>query len=190
MNTVYTIGYVEYETAESMIQVLKKYEINCLIDVRSNPHSVFKKEFDKENLMIKLPKEGIHYRSYAREFGARRMDCLGEDKQVDFDKVAHSTEFLEGAEKLKKGLEMGYNFVLMCAEKEPGNCHRGILIGKYLTSIGIEVKHIINIDKIISQREMEINAVGNQISMFEDEDPVERFYKTQAKKIASRLEEW
>lgn len=190
MNTVYTIGYVEYETMDSLIQALKKYEIACLIDIRSNPHSVFKKEFDKENLMEKLPKAGIHYRSFAREFGARRMDCLGEDGAVDFEKIAVSPEFLEGIEKLKKGLEKEIKIVLMCAEKDPGNCHRGILIGKYLTDIGIEVKHIISPDKIITQQEMEVEAIGNQISMFEDEDPVKRFYKTQAKKIARRLEGW
>lgn len=40
MKTVFTIGYTSFGL-EKIVEVLKKYRINCLIDVRSTPKSSY-----------------------------------------------------------------------------------------------------------------------------------------------------
>ena len=60
MNTVYTIGYTSFDI-QKFIEVLKKYKISCLIDVRSTPKSSYYKDFDDSNLMHLLKSNGIIY---------------------------------------------------------------------------------------------------------------------------------
>ena len=49
MGLLYTIGHSRYEF-EYFANLLKKYEINCLLDVRSTPYSKYAETFNKEQL--------------------------------------------------------------------------------------------------------------------------------------------
>lgn len=73
INTIYTIGYSGF-AIDDFIQILKKYEISVVIDVRSNPYSRYHLEYNKENLKKKLKQNRIYYRNYSLEFGARQSD--------------------------------------------------------------------------------------------------------------------
>ena len=53
---IYTIGYGSRSIAE-FIEVLQQYEIAYLIDVRSVPHSGYKKEFSKEPLAKEMEQQ-------------------------------------------------------------------------------------------------------------------------------------
>lgn len=189
MKQVYTIGYAGYNSVKEMIDVAKSFHIGCLIDVRSTPYSTYHADFNKEPLAKELRKEGILYRNYANEFGARQKDFINEEGYVDFEAFAASERFSEGVRKVSKAIEMGYAVLLMCAEKDPKDCHRGILIGRELRKLGFEVKHIIGYPpETETQEEMESRCVNSQISMFDPEDPVEKFYREQARKISYRAE--
>lgn len=188
MRQVYTIGYAGYESVREMIDVLKSLNIGCLIDVRSTPYSTYHADFNKEPLAKELRKEGILYRNYASEFGARQKDFVNGEGYVDYEAFARSERFAEGVRKVSKAIELGYAVVLMCAEKDPKDCHRGILIGREMKKAGFAVNHILYPAEIETQEEMEARCVNSQISMFDTEDPVERFYREQAKKISYRAE--
>ena len=71
MKIVYTIGYTSFDI-QKFVEVLKKYKITCLIDVRSTPKSSYYKDFDDSNLLPLLKNNGILYRNYKEEFGARQ----------------------------------------------------------------------------------------------------------------------
>ena len=190
MRTVYTIGYSLFKSPDEMIDLLQTYGITCLIDVRSNPYSAYYADFNKEPLAAKLKQHNILYRNYAREFGARQTDpkYMNDEGQLDFDTFTQSEPFLDGVGKLISGIELGYTFVLMCAEQDPMECHRGIMIGKSLKELGFNVIHIVALKKTETQEELEVRGIGNQISMFDYDNPVERFYKEQGHKIAYRPE--
>ena len=187
MKEVYTIGYAGYESVQEMIEVAKSLNIGCLIDVRSTPYSTYHAEFNKEPLSKELQKAGILYRNYANEFGARQKDFINEEGFVDYEAFARSERFADGVRKVSKAIEMGYPVLLMCAEKDPKDCHRGILIGRELKKLGYSVKHVYKAE-VETQEEMEARCVDSQMSMFDQEDPVERFYREQAKKISYRAE--
>ena len=50
--------------------------------------------------------------------------------------------FQNGVNKLIKSMEQGYVFALMCAEKDPINCHRAIMVSRYFSKLGYMVTHI------------------------------------------------
>lgn len=43
--------------------------------------------------------------------------------------------------RVLKGMQE-YSIALMCAEKEPLECHRAILIARHLAAVGLDVQHI------------------------------------------------
>ncbi len=153
-NTIYTIGYSPY-TIESFISVLKKYDINAVCDVRSQPYSAYKPEFSQVALKTELRKHGIHYVFLGKELGARRdeHECYVNGK-VDYQLVKKTELFQGGIERLKKGMKQ-YTIVLLCAEKDPMGCHRTILVSRYLFNLGVQSMHIRDDDTVESHSELE-----------------------------------
>ncbi|MCI6361199.1 MAG: DUF488 domain-containing protein [Eubacterium coprostanoligenes] len=155
ISCIYTIGYSAFSINE-FIETIKNFGISCVIDVRSSPFSNYYADYNKDTLERTLKEHNILYRNYANEFGARQTDPMFYTGDiVDFDKFIKSAQFLEGVSKVNKGIERGYSFVLMCAEKDPIKCHRSIMLGKGFSENGFDVKHIVSKTEIESQRELE-----------------------------------
>lgn len=155
INSIYTIGYSAFLINE-FIDTIKRYNVSCVIDVRSSPFSNYYSDYNKDVFKNTLKQHNILYRNYVNEFGARQTNPIFYSGDiVDFDKFIKSSQFLEGISKVKKGIELGYNFVLMCAEKDPIKCHRSIMLGKGFSNNGFDVKHIISKSELESQKELE-----------------------------------
>ena len=165
MLEIYTIGYSGF-SVEEFLRVLIDKKITCLIDVRSSPYSKFYSQFDEDSIKKILYENKIIYRNYKKEFGARQTNRVyySSDGYLDFDKFTNSTEFKDGCDKLLSGIEKGYTFCLMCAEKDPISCHRSIMIGKALKKIGFNVKHIMPENIIINQQELENKLLNTYFS--------------------------
>jgi len=139
---IYTIGHSDHPI-ERFTGLLKQYAITAIADVRSAPYSRFHPQFNKDALASSLKKEGIAYVFLGKELGARPENPeYYENGQVDFDKIAKREEFKNGLERVLRGSEE-YRIALMCAEKEPLDCHRTILVCHNLKSFGVNIKHII-----------------------------------------------
>ena len=103
-------------------------------------------------------------------------------------------------ERIKNGLKKGYNIAFMCTEKEPEDCHRCILIGRYFNDIGYQVINIIDEKNYKTQNVIEQDLLNeyfperNQISLIpdlnkSDEELIRDAYKLKNKKIGYRLED-
>lgn len=160
---VYTIGHSNH-SLEDFIKLLKKYSINCVADVRSDPFSRHYPQFNKENLKEFLKKEGIEYLHFGKEFGARRTEneLLNSNGKVDFEKVRNTDEFRKGVERLKKGVEKGYIIALLCAEKDPAECHRFALVSVGLVKAGFSVEHILADGSVKKHEEIEKELISKQ----------------------------
>jgi len=152
---LYTIGHSVYEP-QNFVSLLKKHNINIIVDVRSTPYSKFASQYNKEALKYYLKENKISYLFMGDLLGARYKDknLLFDDGKVNFKKVQEIKPFQDGITRLDKGITKGYNISLMCSEKEAFDCHRFGLISEFLNKIKINVKHIYP-DKILSQRELE-----------------------------------
>ena len=155
MKQLYTIGHSVYEP-QNFVSLLKKHNINIIVDVRSTPYSKFASQYNKEALKYYLKENKISYLFMGDLLGARYKDknLLFDDGKVNFKKVQEIKPFQDGITRLDKGITKGYNISLMCSEKEAFDCHRFGLISEFLNKIKINVKHIYP-DKILSQRELE-----------------------------------
>src|SRR5262249_19742384 len=112
-------------------------------DVRSNPYSRMNPQYNREPLKSILTEAGIAYVFLGRELGARTEDASC------YEGGKGQYERLGSTERFRSGLGWGgwgrarFRLALMCAEKEPLECHRGILVSRELEAAGIPVRHIL-----------------------------------------------
>lgn len=142
MHTLYTIGHSTHPTA-AFVDLLANHGINAVSDVRSSPFSRFNPQFNREVVRDSLRAAGIAYVWLGESLGARWEDpaCLDEAGNVRFDLVARTERFGEGLERVRRGMQ-DYRVALMCAEKDPLNCHRTILVCRNLRAPEVRIKHI------------------------------------------------
>ncbi|MGD9567063.1 MAG: DUF488 family protein [Sedimentibacter sp.] len=165
MRNIYTVGYTAFKIDE-FISVLKKYNITCVVDVRSLAYSQHYPDYNKEVLNKVLESNGIVYRNYSAEFGARQTEkCYFSAKgYLDFNKYVKSDRFESGYQKVLTGIDRGYTYVLMCAETDPIDCHRSIMIGREFFKRGFVVKNILKSGEILLQEELEKRLLDKYFS--------------------------
>ena len=201
MGLLYTIGHSRYEF-EYFANLLKKFEINYLLDVRSTPYSKYAETFNREQLENSLASEGITYFFMGKFFGARpdNTDLYSKEGYLDFEKTSRSDLFITGMDNVKLGLKKGNNIVLMCTEKDPIDCHRAIMVARAFSLEGIDVQHILPDGKLQTQQELDRRLLDRyfpdrtQLSLFDYNDPVndeeiiKSAYRKRNKEIGYHLE--
>lgn len=138
---IFTIGHSTH-SQERLVELLVMHSITAVCDVRSQPYSRFNPQFNRDLIDDLLNQHNIQYVFLGTELGARspNPDCY-EGGQVKYERLANTSEFQEGIQRIKRGSET-YRVALMCAEKEPLECHRTILISRYLFDQGWDISHI------------------------------------------------
>lgn len=200
---IYTIGHSNYEV-ERLFDMLRKFHIDCVVDIRGIPYSRYNIQFNKDAIQYSLTRAGFKYVYMGNEFGANRLlskESYNKEGYADFNKVAYEKIFKYGVERLKNGCKKGYKIVLLGAMQDPLRCHRSILLGRELTMEKFKVKHILDDYTIIDQKEIEERLLDkyfpnrNQItidSLFGSEktkeELVEEAYKKANKEIGIRVE--
>lgn len=139
---VFTVGHSTHSLG-ALVALLRQHCVTVLADVRSAPYSRFNPQFNRETLKQKLLDHGIKYVFLGRELGARSDDrsCY-ENGRVQYARLAHTDLFHNGIARVIRGAGK-YCVVLMCAEKEPLECHRTLLVARALAERGVVVKHIL-----------------------------------------------
>jgi uncharacterized protein (DUF488 family) len=139
--TVFSIGHSNHDIG-SFIRLLKIYDIGAVADVRSHPYSRFAPQYSRENLKISLADANISYVFLGAELGARSDDpACYEHGRVQYDRLAKQPIFNTGIQRIIEGAKR-YRIAIMCAEKEPADCHRTLLVGRVLFESGVHVDHI------------------------------------------------
>lgn len=140
-NSIFTIGHSTH-SGEAFLALLQQHSVEAVADVRSSPFSRFNPQFNREALEQQLKSEGIQYVFLGRELGARSEDrsCYLSGR-VQYARLAQTPLFQSGLDRVIQGAAR-YRIALMCAEKEPLECHRTLLVAKALAERGKEVLHI------------------------------------------------
>ena len=139
---IYTIGHSNH-AIEYFIDLLKSFEINMLVEVRSLPKSNFSPHFNKRNLMIELYKNNIKYIDMGKSLGGRPDDksVLNYLGKIEFDKIEKRKWYEDSIESLIDLAKLN-KIAIMCSEENPAECHRGYIITRSLINKGVEVIHI------------------------------------------------
>ena len=139
---IFTVGHSTHPL-EKLVGLLQQHGVTALADVRSTPFSRFNPQFNKPALKQGLEASGIRYVFLGRELGARPQDqsCY-EDGKVRFHWLRETALFKSGITRLMRGLDT-HTVAMMCAEKDPTNCHRTMLVAPALAALGVEISHIL-----------------------------------------------
>ena len=136
---VFTIGHSN-RTIEEFLEILKKFKIKRVIDVRRFPSSKKFPWFNKENLKNYLEKEGIEYIHFEK---------LGGYRKEGYENFTKTEEFKNAIKELINSLNE--NTAIMCSEKFWFKCHRRF-ISKELIKNSFEVIHIIDKESVYKQK--------------------------------------
>lgn len=118
------------------------------MDIRSYPGSRRYPHFNKENLALSLPQEGIAYLHLAKLGGRRKSNPDSKNtawRHPAFRSYAdymESDDFKEGIQELME-VARKQNTAYMCSEAVWWRCHRS-LVSDYLKNKGYTVMHIMS----------------------------------------------
>lgn len=190
-NILYTIGHSNHKT-EDFISLLKRYGINCVADVRSAPYSRYCPQFNKDTLAEALEAAGIAYMFMGAELGGRPRGSSYEGGCVNFRRIAEREEFKRGIEHIVADIPQ-YSIALMCAEKDPLQCHRTILVSRHLKKHNIHIRHILadgNIEEHTEAERRLVRIFQTEPALFEsvkeETETIEQAYEQQAEKMCRR----
>lgn len=140
---LFSIGH-GVRKAEDLLALLRQYDIQYLIDVRTVPYSRFNPQYRQSNLQPFLESNDIRYVYMGDTLGGRPKDpsCYDDTGRIDYTIVATKEFFKQGIERLKNAYNSDANVAIMCSETKPSHCHRCHLIGKALITEHIILQHI------------------------------------------------
>lgn len=138
---LFTVGHSTHNI-EAFLSLLAKNGVTAIADVRSSPYSRFSPQFTRESLKQSLHQANIAYTFLGKELGARSENpACYKAGRVQYDLLAIQPVFADGIARIKHGMER-YSIALMCAEKDPIECHRALLVARNFYNNGIPVAHI------------------------------------------------
>ena len=188
MPTIFTIGHSTHPL-HRFIALLQQHKIAALADVRSKPYSRTNPQFNRADLKKALNEVGILYVFLGKELGARSEDpACYEQGKVQYGRIALTEQFRYGIGRLHEGMNK-FRLTLMCAEKEPLECHRTVLVARHLAERGVDVHHIHADGRLESQAELS-ERLMRELSLPDSdlfrshEDMLKHAFKIQEDRIA------
>lgn len=189
---IYTIGHSTH-SLERFIELLEMHDVGAIADVRSTPYSRWHPQFNRDALRLALKAQGIAYVFLGKELGARSKNpsCY-ENGRVNYRKLARTELFRAGLQRIRDGSER-MKVALMCAEKDPIECHRTILVSRQLVESGSRVAHILASGNI-ETHESAMKRLFTDLKLLErdlfrtDEESLDNAYSKQEDRIAYKDE--
>jgi uncharacterized protein (DUF488 family) len=137
-----TIGHSNLP-ADGFVGLVQGAGVTAIADVRSVPFSRRFPWFSGPKLAARLQDADIAYLPFGEALGGRPRDpALYCDGVADYEKMAATTPFRAGLDRV--GEAMGrFRLCVMCAEREPLECHRCLLVARALAERGLALGHIL-----------------------------------------------
>jgi len=158
-----TIGHSN-RPIERFAGLLKRGGVELLVDVRSVPYSRRFPHFGRERLLESLETAGIAYLWEGEALGGRPGDKSG-----GYNVVAARPAFKQALDRVIER-SATTSLCLMCAEKEPLDCHRTLLVSRRLAERGAGIVHLLADGTTRSHREVEETLLAKQLGadLFDD----------------------
>jgi uncharacterized protein (DUF488 family) len=162
---LFTIGHSNHPI-DRFVALLKDAGVTAIADVRSQPFSRRCPWFSAKALRERLETEGIAYVSVGDALGGRPRDPqLFRNGVADYGAMAATPEFRAGIDRVVEGTRR-LRVCLMCAEREPLDCHRCLLVAPALAARGMRIGHLLADVSIAPHEEIEkrlLTAAGGDL---------------------------
>src|SRR5262249_33445779 len=138
-----TIGHSNHPI-ERFIELVRGAEVTAIADVRSTPASRRYPWFNQARLAPRLADEGIAYVPLGDALGGRPRDprLYREDGVADYASMARRDASPPAPARVAEGTRR-YRLCLLCAEREPLDCHRCLLVARALKTRGFAIGHLL-----------------------------------------------
>lgn len=141
MNPVFSIGHSDHAIAD-FIALLTHHGVSALADVRAAPYSRHQPQYCKEFLVDALRTAGLAYVYLGEQLGGRPSARVRAQMQGNgYAAMAVTQTFQEGIGRILEGGKR-HRIALMCAERDPLDCHRALLVGRALAARQAAIEHI------------------------------------------------
>lgn len=141
MPTIYSIGHSDHEIDE-FIELLERFDVEILADVRSQPYSRWVPQYNRETLVSSIEDAGLRYIWLGDSLGGRpEDDSLYEVDRPNYERMRKTADYLAGIDDLLTLMQQG-TVAMMCAEGDHRRCHRTLLITPTLRECDVSVVHI------------------------------------------------
>lgn len=182
---ILTIGHSGH-SLDGLLTLLAGAGVEMIADVRTTPYSRRQPQFNKPELAHALAGAGIAYLFLGRELGGRPADpALYTDGIADYERMAENAVFQSGIERL--ATEAAWlKPALFCAEKNPRDCHRCLLVSRVLTANGLSVSHIVDGGALLAHSAIEDELAGADDLLTPRAERLAEGYRRRAQKIAYR----
>lgn len=181
MPELFTIGHSTHSW-DRFVELLRRHQINAVGDVRSSPYSGRLPQYNRELLERALREAEVRYVFLGEELGARRAEreCYV-DGVARYERIAQTDAFRAGLERVRTGAHR-FRLALMCAEKDPLECHRTILVCRHLREVA-DIKHILD------DGSLEVRAAAEARLLAEEGVPGEDFFASREALLAKAYDQ-
>ena len=184
---IFTIGHSTL-SLDAFLSALRANGVSAVADVRSAPYSRFNPAFNRDPLKRELKASGMRYVFLGKELGGRPEDpACYENGRASYTRMAQTELFMAGLDRVIQG-SASHRIALMCAEGDPLNCHRTLLIARAPAERGLPIAHIERNGQSTSQADIEarlIRLVGLSENLLRGRDELlAEAYDLQAKRVA------
>jgi uncharacterized protein (DUF488 family) len=185
-----TIGHSNL-SADAFMALVQGAGVTAIADVRSVPFSRRFPWFSGPKLAARLQGAELAYLPFGDVLGGRPKDpALYCEGVADYEKMAVSAPFRAGLDRL--GEAMGrFRLCLMCAEREPLDCHRCLLVARALAERGTRLGHVLvdgNIEPHAVTEERLMGRAAGPDDLFGGRAArLAQAYRARAHKVAAHL---
>lgn len=196
-----SVGHSNHELAR-FVELLGTAGVSAVADVRSHPSSQRLPQFNQPELQRALSEAGISYVFLGNQLGGRpdRPSLYDEEGRVDYWRVRATPNFQQGLDRLVGGIAR-HTIAMLCAEEDPLDCHRGLMIAPALAERGVATSHLRGDGRIETSAEFENRLLAEtrvgagmidglfaaEITAHERRQMLDEALRVQAKRKAFRL---
>lgn len=139
---LFSVGHSNHDLVQ-FLHLLQQAGITAVADVRSSPYSQRLPHFNRPELERALGLHGIAYVFLGDLLGGRpeSENLYDEEGRVDYENVRATEFFQRGLDRLIQGMER-HTIAMLCAEEDPLDCHRGLMITPALVERGLAPLHL------------------------------------------------
>jgi uncharacterized protein (DUF488 family) len=187
---LFSIGHSNI-AAERFLALLRDVGVDTIADVRSTPFSRRFPWFSGKNLAATLTQHGMTYLAYGDTLGGRPRDtALYRDAVADYEAMARQPDFQIGLDRLLVDAARS-RVCLMCAEREPLDCHRCLLVARSLAERGLTIGHILHDGTVephatTEQRLLSLTGASDDLFVTGQEERLAAAYRRRARAVAYR----
>jgi len=167
LTRVFTIGHSSL-AVEVFLELLLRFGITDVADVRSSPYSSYMPRYNRENVREILRANNIDYHFFGDRLGGKPKDPRFYDATglVRYDLLRREEFFRQGIDEFLRLAANSGRFVLLCAEEDPLRCHRHHLLARELElERSIQVWHI-RLDGTLNRAVGFAEDTPRQLSLF------------------------